>query len=60
MSFVLLNNIILLNNASCYLYFQLYRNMGFSQEDMDRFFGGPAFLAWYVVVYMVCSGVHGM
>ncbi|KAL8566784.1 hypothetical protein ACOMHN_005735 [Nucella lapillus] len=25
---------------------RLYMNMGFSQKDMDEFFGGPAFLAW--------------
>ena len=26
--------------------FQLYMNMGFTSEDLDAFFGGPAFLAW--------------
>ncbi|XP_077981235.1 alpha-N-acetylglucosaminidase-like isoform X2 [Glandiceps talaboti] len=39
-------NLPLAFNAQEAIWQRVYEELGFSQEDLDPFFGGPAFLAW--------------
>lgn len=40
-------NLVYAHTAAEYIWISVFEKMGFTRQEIDDFFPGPAFLAWY-------------